>query len=163
VPGRAVPGAQGFGDGGRQGDRRKPHQLLRHADAVRSGPRPDGPGDLAEPAATQQREEVPGIAPMVAGERLVGALTVEHHLDAGPARFGEDAPLREDGGRAEGLILVPCDLRGAPKDVLGPRKDVVRDRAGLRDHRLDEGALVNLLLGIASRDLVRAPPPGPPP
>jgi len=116
----------------------------------------DGRGERARTAPAQEREEVPGIGPVVAGERLVGALAVEHDLDAGPARLGEHAPLREDRGRAEGLVLVPSKVGGVLEDVLRPREDLVRDRARPRDDRLHERALVDRLLSVTGRDRVDA-------
>src|SRR5436190_10239183 len=47
---------------------------------------------------------------MIAQERLVGALSIQHDEETATAGFGEHIPLRVDARRAERSILMPCDF-----------------------------------------------------
>ncbi len=72
---------------------------------------------------------------MVAGELLVGALPIEHHLEPGSPGGFEHAPLGEDAGAAVGLVLMPGDPLGQRKGVLDARVAPMRDALRALDNR----------------------------
>ena len=89
---------------------------------------------------------------MIAGELLVRALAVEHHLEPGLSCLAEHGPLREDAGAAVRLVLMPGDTLGFGKSVLVPRIAPMRNGPGALDHGLHEWPFVDRLHVIAGAD-----------
>ena len=98
---------------------------------------------------------------MVAGELLIGALSVEHHLEPGPPSGFEHAPLGKDAGAAVGLVLMPGDPLGQGKGVLEARIAPMRDALRPLDDRLHERAFIDALYVVAGADAVYSCPIAP--
>ena len=98
---------------------------------------------------------------MVAGERLVGALAVEHHLQPGLFGRPHHEPLRDDRRGAERLVLGADDRRQHVDELARVERDPVRLRARLRDDRLRERPLVEPALLEERRERALAVADGP--
>src|SRR5215470_10446024 len=80
---------------------------------------------------------------MVASELFVGALPVEHHAQVKLLGLLEYAPLREDRGAPERLVLVPCHLLNLCWQVFPLWEDIRALYAGVLGYRLDERPLID--------------------
>ena len=88
---------------------------------------------IREVSSPDQVRHVIHVAGMVSGKLLIRALSIEHNLEPGAPRFGEDAPLREDTGAAIWLVLVPGKAFGQGKRI---REMLVE----MKDSRTEPGA-----------------------
>lgn len=86
---------------------------------------------------------------MVPCELFIRALAVQHYFEAGPARLGEHAPLRENAGAAIRLILMPSDTLCFCKGVFEPGMAPMRYGRGPVDNGLHERPLVDRFYIIA--------------
>ena len=91
---------------------------------------------------------------MIAGQLLVGALSVEHYFEAVALGGGEHTPLCKYARAAVRFVLVPGDSLGQRKGVLEARVAPMRCALGALNHRLHEWAFVDALRVIAGADAV---------
>src|SRR5262249_47960137 len=91
---------------------------------------------------------------MIARQLFIGSLAVQHYLDTNALRLLENTPLRKDGRRTEGFVLMPSNCRDLLKDVLGLGIDEVCSCFSLCNHLIHERSFVDTLLVVAGGDRV---------
>ena len=96
----------------------------------------------AQLAAAHERSDPRAGVERIAGEHLVGALAIEHHLDAGAARGREHPMLGVDAGADKGQILIGDQPVEIAHQLAGLKPHLVHGRAGCRADHIGEAFLV---------------------
>src|SRR5262245_16938279 len=115
---------------------------------------PNRLGECQQSPLANEFCQIVRIREMVAGELLVGPLSVEHDFDAGTMGLTKNAPLGEDRGRTEGLVLMPANVRCARENIFSAWEDIMWRRAAMGDDCIHEWLFVDTLLGVAGGDSV---------
>src|SRR5687767_14572834 len=95
-------------DGGYQVSHRQKERCNGQS-AVTLAERGQFPAQPGNPGARDQSGVERRVAPSIAGELLITALPIQHHLQPSVSGSSEDAPLAEHAGRAKWFVHVPQD------------------------------------------------------